>query len=85
MSQPKWLDKYLVMKPEVNKIFDDLDATDKTTQEGRDQGIRLGLLFLVFRADKGCDAIAMHHLFHLHRRDEVALAIIGFQKAETTV
>jgi len=26
MSQPKWLDKYLVMKPEVNKIFDDLEA-----------------------------------------------------------
>mgnify|MGYP006295617229 CR=1 FL=1 len=25
MSQPKWLDKYLTMKPEVNKIFDDLD------------------------------------------------------------
>ena len=26
MAQPKWLDKYLVMKPEVNKIFDDLEA-----------------------------------------------------------
>ncbi len=26
MSQPKWLNKYLVMKPEVKKIFDDLDT-----------------------------------------------------------
>ena len=26
MSQPKWLDKYLTMKPEVSKIFDDLEA-----------------------------------------------------------
>jgi hypothetical protein len=26
MAQPKWLSKYLVMKPEVNKIFTDLDA-----------------------------------------------------------
>ena len=25
MAQPKWLDKYLTMKPEVSKIFDDLD------------------------------------------------------------
>jgi hypothetical protein len=26
MSQPKWLNKYLVMKPEVAKIFNDLEA-----------------------------------------------------------
>ena len=26
MAQPKWLDKYLVMKPEVSKIFADLEA-----------------------------------------------------------
>jgi hypothetical protein len=26
MAQPKWLNKYLVMKPEVNKIFADLEA-----------------------------------------------------------
>jgi hypothetical protein len=26
MSQPKWLEKYLTMKPEVSKIFDDLEA-----------------------------------------------------------
>lgn len=26
MSQAKWLDKYLTIKPEVNKIFDDLEA-----------------------------------------------------------
>jgi hypothetical protein len=26
MAQPKWLDKYLVTKPEVNKIFNDLEA-----------------------------------------------------------
>jgi hypothetical protein len=26
MAQPKWLDKYLTMKPEVSKIFDDLEA-----------------------------------------------------------
>jgi hypothetical protein len=26
MSQPKWLEKYLNMKPEVSKIFDDLEA-----------------------------------------------------------
>jgi hypothetical protein len=25
MAQPKWLKKYLTMKPEVNKIYDDLD------------------------------------------------------------
>lgn len=25
MAQPKWLDKYLTMKPEVNKIYDDLE------------------------------------------------------------
>jgi len=25
MAQPAWLDKYLTMKPEVVKIFDDLD------------------------------------------------------------
>lgn len=25
MSQPSWVKKYLRMKPEVNKIFDDLD------------------------------------------------------------
>ena len=26
MAQPKWLDKYLVTKPEVKKIFTDLEA-----------------------------------------------------------
>ena len=26
MANPAWLSKYLTMKPEVNKIFDDLDA-----------------------------------------------------------
>jgi len=26
MAQPKWLNKYLTMKPEVSKIFDDLEA-----------------------------------------------------------
>ena len=26
MSQPKWVNKYLVMKPEVSKIFDDLEV-----------------------------------------------------------
>ena len=25
MSNPKWLEKYLKMKPEVDQIFDDLD------------------------------------------------------------
>jgi hypothetical protein len=25
MAQPAWLNKYLTMKPEVNKIFNDLD------------------------------------------------------------
>jgi hypothetical protein len=25
MAQPKWLIKYLTMKPEVNKIYEDLD------------------------------------------------------------
>lgn len=25
MAQPAWLDKYLTMKPEVIKVFDDLD------------------------------------------------------------
>ena len=26
MAQPAWLNKYLTMKPEVTKIFDDLEA-----------------------------------------------------------
>lgn len=26
MAQPKWLNKYLAMKPEVKKIFDDLEV-----------------------------------------------------------
>lgn len=26
MANPAWLNKYLTMKPEVNKIFDDLEA-----------------------------------------------------------
>ena len=26
MAQPKWLNKYLVAKPEVTKIFNDLEA-----------------------------------------------------------
>ena len=26
MSNPKWLNKYLTMKPEVTQIFNDLDA-----------------------------------------------------------
>ena len=26
MSQAKWLDKYLTIKPEVHKIYDDLEA-----------------------------------------------------------
>lgn len=25
MAKQKWIDKYLVMKPEVNKIFEDLE------------------------------------------------------------
>lgn len=25
MAQPKWLEKYLKIKPEVNRIFDDLE------------------------------------------------------------
>ena len=26
MAQPKWLNKYLVMKPEVTKLFSDLET-----------------------------------------------------------
>jgi len=26
MAQPKWLNKYLTMKPEVSKIFNDLEV-----------------------------------------------------------
>lgn len=26
VAQPKWLKKYLTIKPEVNRIYDDLDA-----------------------------------------------------------
>lgn len=26
MAQPKWIEKYLRMKPEVSKLFDDLEA-----------------------------------------------------------
>lgn len=26
MAQPKWLNKYLTMKPEVSRIYDDLEA-----------------------------------------------------------
>ena len=26
MAQPKWLAKYLTMKPEVKKLFEDLEA-----------------------------------------------------------
>jgi hypothetical protein len=26
MAQPAWLNKYLTMKPEVNRIFDDLES-----------------------------------------------------------
>lgn len=26
MAQPKYIEKYLTMKPEVTKLFDDLDA-----------------------------------------------------------
>jgi len=26
MSQPKWLEKYLRMKPEVDRLFDDLEG-----------------------------------------------------------
>jgi hypothetical protein len=26
MAQPAWLNKYLTMKPETEKVFDDLDA-----------------------------------------------------------
>lgn len=26
MAQPAWLNKYLTMKPDVEKVFDDLDA-----------------------------------------------------------
>jgi hypothetical protein len=26
MAQPTWLNKYLTIKPEVSKVFDDLDA-----------------------------------------------------------
>ncbi len=26
MAQPKWLEKYFRMKPEVDRIFDDLEA-----------------------------------------------------------
>jgi hypothetical protein len=26
MAQPAWLNKYLTMKPEVSKVFDDLEA-----------------------------------------------------------
>jgi hypothetical protein len=26
MAQPKWLNKYLTMKPEVSKLFSDLEA-----------------------------------------------------------
>jgi hypothetical protein len=26
MAQPKWIEKYLRMKPEVTKLFDDLEA-----------------------------------------------------------
>ena len=74
-----------MVRNHIQTILDKLDASDKAAQKGSDQGIRLGLFFLVFRADQHADPVTMHHLFHLHGRNEIALAVIRFQKAEATV
>ena len=77
--------EHRMIRHHVQAILDQLDAADEAGQERGDQAVGLGLLFLVFGADQGCDAVTMHHLLHLLRRNEIALAIVGFQEAEAAI
>ena len=59
-----------------------LDFTDKTSQEGLNQRFRLGAFAFFFRMDHRDDTVAMHHFFHLRRRNEVALLSVHFEEAK---
>ncbi|VGP63126.1 hypothetical protein SB00610_03050 [Klebsiella quasipneumoniae subsp. similipneumoniae] len=59
-----------------------LDFTDETGQEGLNQRFRFGAFAFFFRMDHRNDTVAMHHFFHLRRRNEVALLSVHFEEAK---
>lgn len=60
-----------------------LHAANKTAQKGLDQRFGLGTFAIFIAVDDGNDTVAMHHFFHLWRRDEITFLSIDFQKAES--
>ena len=59
-----------------------LDFTDETGQERLNQGFWFGALAIFLRMDHCDDTIAVHHFFHLRRRNEVALLSVHFEEAK---
>ena len=57
--------------------------TDETGQERFNQLFRLGAFTFFFSVDHGADTVAMHHFFHLRRRNKVAFLRINFEEAKT--
>ena len=60
-----------------------LHFTDKTGQERLNQLFRLGAFTFFFGMDHSDNTIAMHHFFHLRRRNEVAFLRVDFKEAKT--
>ena len=56
---------------------------NKAAQERLNQFFRFGALFLFFRMDHSDNAIAVHHFFHLRRRNKVAFLRIDLEETET--
>ena len=59
-----------------------LDFTDETGQERLNQGFWFCAFAIFFRMDHRDDTVAMHHFFHLRRRNEVALLSVHFEEAK---
>ncbi len=59
-----------------------LNFSHKTRQERFDQFFRLGRLTFFFRVDDRDDTIAMHHFFHLRRRNEIAFLRVNLKEAK---
>ena len=82
----QYLFQYRMIRHHKQAVFNDFNTCDKAAQKRSDQRFRFCLLFAIFGTNNSDDAITMHYPFHLLRRDEIAFsAMIGFQKAETTI
>ena len=59
-----------------------MNFADKTRQERLNQFFRFSAFAFFFSIDHGDNTIAMHHFFHLRRRNEIAFLRVDFEEAK---